>query len=73
MKAIYITPANVDMLASRFAVEKEDVEEVLPDGYYLITDFGNDEKFDTLTPGLFDATFRKVADIQNGFISIERI
>jgi hypothetical protein len=69
-KAITITPANRDMLASRFTVYKEDYDDMLPLGYILVTDFGNDEKFDVLTKLAFDYFFIVGEKIQNGFVEV---
>lgn len=70
-KGITITERNRPMLASRFVVDKLDWPDMLPLGYILVTDFGNDEKFDTLTETNFDKFFIKTNEkIQNGFFSI---
>lgn len=73
MKAILITKANQAMLASRYNMEEFDISARLPVGYYLVTDFGNEETFETLTPELFAQTYVKIEDIKNEFISIARI
>lgn len=59
MKGIVITDKNRDVLASRFMVEPDDKTALLPLGYYLVTEFGNDETFQTLTEDAFDASFTK--------------
>lgn len=73
MKAITITAANQDMLVSRFGLEQLDRHRQLPIGYILVTDFGNDENFDVISPALFAKLFKKTGDIKNGFISIESV
>lgn len=69
LKAITITADNVNMLANRFAVE--DVEDVLPLTFILVTEFGNDETFDVLTKARFDELFLEGDAIDNGFHAIE--
>lgn len=72
MKAIIIASKKVqDMLASRYGILDKD--ELLPIGYTLVTDFGNDETFDVITQEKFDANFVKVADLENGFFSIVNV
>lgn len=71
MKAITITSSNIEMLASRFAVDPEDFTDVLPLGYVLVCEFGVDEHFDTLTTFDFNELFDTTGDILNGFVSIE--
>lgn len=73
MKAITITAANQDMLVSRFGVNSIEKNALVPIGYILVTDFGNDETFDVITPSLFAKVFVKVGDIDNGFIAITTI
>jgi hypothetical protein len=73
MKAITITRANQDMLVSRFNLEPIDKNRQLPVGYILVTEFGNDETFDVITPSLFAKIFKKTGDIEHGFISIEKL
>lgn len=71
MKAIEITAENTPMLAGRFLVEPEDYDDVLPLGYSLVTDFANDETFDTLSPANFEARFTKTGVIlENGFVEV---
>lgn len=62
------------MLASRWMIEKDDWDEVLPLGYTLVVDFGNegDIPFETVTQEVFDATFNRLYDIENEFFAIER-
>ena len=68
-KGIKITDANRTMLASRFDIE--DAEDELPAGFWLVTNFGNDETFDVIAQGLFDQTFVIIEDIKNGFKHLE--
>lgn len=67
MKAIRITLANRNMLATRFNVT--DPHEQLPIGYILVTDFGNDETFSVLTPAKFEEKCHKGTWIRNGWMS----
>jgi len=69
MKAIKITVENRSMLAGRFG--REDTNE-LPVGYWLVTDFGNDETFETVTPARFAALFTVGETLKNDFVDIER-
>ena len=69
LKATKITPENVDMLASRYGVE--DVEDVLPLGFYLVAEFGVDEHFDVLTPSNYELLFTEIGEIRNGFVAVE--
>lgn len=61
MKAILITETNRPLLASRWQVEEADWDDVLPLGYWLVADFGNngiqDGPFETLTQSFFTTTF----------------
>lgn len=72
MKAILITTENVNMLASRYNIETEDKEDLLPLEYILMTDFGNDDWYDVLSPPVFDANFQWGDRIENGFNIITR-
>lgn len=73
MKAVRITKENVDFLATRFGVETEDKEDLLPVGYVLVTDFGNDEKFDVLTVDIFNHNFNETGvTLDNDFFEVER-
>lgn len=73
MKAILITKTNQDMLASRYALEVWDIADQLPIGNYLIADFGNEDKIETLTKAQFEATFVVGEALKNGFVAIARI
>jgi len=61
MKAILITVANRSILGTRWNVEFTDYDDVLPIGYWLVADFGNnsieDMPFETLTQEKFTETF----------------
>lgn len=74
MKGIIITEKNRTMLASRWMIDKEEWDEVLPLGYTLVVDFGNQGEipFETVTQDLFDSTFNRLYDIENGWFAIER-
>lgn len=72
MKAIKITADNQQLLASRFGVDVDDYDDVLPLGYWLVTDFGNDETFDTLTEDMFNHNFIVGDKLENGFVAVER-
>ncbi len=69
-KGIKIDEKNRPMLASRFMVDELDWPDMLPLGYILVTDFGNDEKFDTLTQENLDRFFTVGEVIENGFFAI---
>jgi len=73
MKAILISPDNVDALASKYMVEKDDYADVLPIGMHLVTDFGNEETFDVVSHIIYEDTFVELGAIQNGFVEIEYI
>lgn len=73
MKAIKITTANRQMLASRYDVDVEDFDSVLPIDYYFITDFGNEETFEVITPALFNAAFIVVSNLLNGFQEVRAV
>lgn len=66
MKGIFITEGNRDTLASKFQVDKDDPD-LLPIGYWLVTDFGNDETFETLTVENFTMIFSIVGSLKNGW------
>jgi hypothetical protein len=67
MKAIQITSTNRVELATRWNVEEADYDEVLPLGYWLVTDFGvntiEDMPFETLTEAKFTTYFTIIAPI----------
>lgn len=69
LKAIKIDKENVDMLANRFNVE--DVEDILPLGFWMVVEFGNEETFDVLTQDNFELLFTVGKEIKNGFHVIE--
>lgn len=70
MKAIRITKSTVDMLASRYNIESDELDERMPVGYILVTDFGNDDNYDLLTPEVFATKFSWGMGIANGFTEI---
>lgn len=73
MKAVLITTINRPMLAARYLVDVDDYDDMLPIGYYLVTDFGNDEKFDTLTTDNLNALFDIGPELENnGFFEVTR-
>jgi len=78
MKAVLITKKNQNMLATRFDLEhvnKAEKDEELPIGYWLVTDFGNDDTFSLLTQEkLYEEFFVTIPDkpMKNGFISITK-
>lgn len=68
MKAIVITADNRNMLAARYQIDQEDFDDVLPLGYSLVTDFANEDTFDTVTPANLEARFTKTGvTLENGF------
>jgi hypothetical protein len=73
-KAIKITTGNVGMLASRYSIMDEDKTELLPVGYWLVTDFGEDNPdYDVLTNGMFVTNFNLTGvTLENGFVEVER-
>jgi hypothetical protein len=72
MKAIKITKDNRQLLASRFNVDVDDYDDMLPIGYWLVTDFGNDDTFDTLTEDMFQHNFIVGDTLENDFVAVER-
>lgn len=69
-KAILITTANKSYLVKRFGDESADM---LPIGMYLVTDFGVDEHFETLTKENMFKLYRRVIGnkpLENGFIEV---
>ncbi len=72
MKAIKITTQNQQMLASRHAIDTDDIDTQLPIWFWYITDFGNEETFEVVTEELFTATFNNEYRIKNGFVAIAR-
>lgn len=74
MKGILITEKNRGTLASRFVVEAFDQDEVLPLGYIMVTEFGNDETFSVLTTVNFNAEFEKTGvDLKDGWFEVRRL
>lgn len=72
MKGILITTTNIDTLVSRYNIEAEDKEDLLPLEYILVTDFGNDDWYDVLSPPIFDANYVWGDPIDNGFKIVTR-
>lgn len=68
MKGIVITAENQQMLVNKFTTG-EDLEQ-FPIGYVLITDFGNEDTFETLTPELFAAKFTAGENLKNDFFDV---
>lgn len=69
-KACTITDKNQKALASKFLVDDADIPDLLPIGYILVTDFGNDETFETLTQVNFDRNYLKAGDLKNEFYEV---
>lgn len=72
MKGILITATNIDMLVGRYAIEAEDKEDLLPLEYILVTDFGNDDWYDVLSPPIFDVNYEWGDPIGNEFKIVTR-
>lgn len=74
MKGITITTANRKMLATRWNISQVDLDTELPLGHILVVDFGNEGEipYETVTQALFDETFNRLYDIENGWYAIER-
>lgn len=70
MKAVLITAENQRMLMERYAL----VEEMfMPVGYYLVTDFGDENMdFSLLTKKNLEAQFDIGDPILNGFFAIAK-
>lgn len=74
MKAIKVTEKNIDFLASRFNILPDDKEDRFPVGYYVVTDFGNDETFDVVSEAVFLAKFVITdPELDNDWIGIRMI
>ena len=73
MKAVIITKNNQSFLVSRFGIEDVDSNEQLPIDYILVTDFGNDEKFDVLTKTKFNVFFESTGvKLANDFFEVKQ-
>lgn len=75
MKAIQITAKNIDYLVTKFAVDPLDKADQFPLGYYAVTDFGNDETFEVVTPAVFTEklTIDLTQGLDNDWVSVTRI
>lgn len=70
IKAVQITTLNKNYLTERFGSEVN--RPLLSIGYYLVTDFGNEDYFDVVSPAIFNETFEKVSKLRNGFYDVVR-
>lgn len=70
MKAIKISSSNIDMLAARYGVETDDRSTRLPKGFYLVTDFGNEDTYDIVSEAVITAQFTVGQELNNGFVEI---
>lgn len=74
MKAIKITDRNIDYLVTKFAVDPEDKEAQFSIGYYVVTDFGNDETFEVITEAVYlEKLVVTDEELENGWIGVKRI
>lgn len=71
LKSILIDEDNRKMLGSRFDVEPEDFDDVLPLGFHLVAEFGNDETFDVVVKSTYEELFEEGDKLENGFVAIE--
>lgn len=69
IKAILITENNQSSLGASYSTI-DDAEDQLPIGYYLVTEFGNEETFDVLTAEEFSSTFNVVSKINNDYLDV---
>lgn len=69
IKAILITENNQSSLGASYSTV-DDVEDQLPIGYYLVTEFGNEETFDVLTTEEFSSTFNVVSALKNDYLDV---
>jgi hypothetical protein len=75
-KAVLITEDNQFYISSRFEIEPEDMEEYV--GFYLVTEFGDDEQFSFLSKAALDKLFvpstpnNKDEALDNGFFEVVR-
>jgi len=74
MKAINITAAQIDALATKYEIAGEDKVELLPVGHILVTDFGDDNlDYSVVTVAIFNANFVLTnVTLKNGFYEVER-
>jgi hypothetical protein len=71
MKAIKITDRTIDYLVTKFAVDPLDKNDQFPLGYYVVTDFGNDETFEVLTEGNYLAYLTVTEpELKNGWVGV---
>ena len=68
MKGIVITPQNQNTLLGSYTTAL-DLEQ-LPIGYILVTDFGNEDTFETLTPEEFALAWTVGETLQNGYFDM---
>lgn len=70
MKACKITLDNIDMLAGRFQIDKDDYPVMLPVGYWLVTAFGDSSDYDLVEDAKLDEEYTRGRELQNGFIEV---
>lgn len=68
MKGIVITPQNQNILLGSFTTAL-DLEQ-LPVGYILVTDFGNEDTFETLSPEFFAANYTVGATLLHDYFDV---
>lgn len=73
-KAVLITSDNEFYIAGRFGIDQEYIEEL--HGFYLVTEFGDDEQYSFLSKAALDHLFvtsvpnNKDQVLDNGFFEI---
>lgn len=71
LKAIRISKDNLSKLANDYAIDEP--EDELPIGYWLVTAFGVDTHYETVSKIDFLQRYRIVRPILNDYIEIEKL
>lgn len=72
MKAILVTKNNQDTLVSKFGVDPDDKDTLVPVDYYLVGEFGDRLPPDIVSASEFGALFTVGDKLKNGFVEITR-
>jgi hypothetical protein len=67
VKAILITQANQNKVAVQYAMNLDDVEDLIPIGWVLLADFGSETFAGVLTQTRFDQLYTKGQVLENDY------
>lgn len=70
-KVLKVTEDNINYVATRFDIEEEETIELI--GFYLVTDFGDDEQYSFLSKAALDKLYLPTdKELENGFFEVIR-